>query len=71
MSQINFLYKIVFIFFRTQLLESKIEGRIFFFIESLIYINPVPLGPLKYFLPDPTITSQLIFFTSIFICPID
>ena len=47
------------------------DGLKLFFKESLKKIKPVPLGPLKYFLPEPTKTSHLILFTSIFTCPTD
>ena len=46
-------------------------GLIFFDNLFEIYKNPVPLGPMRYFLPDPVIISQLIFCTSISHCPID
>ena len=62
-SKIFFFFNVFFE--REKLWESKING-IILFLDFLFKIKkPVPLGPLKYFLPEPTIASQLIFLKSI------
>ena len=56
-----FLLISIFLFLILALLKSRNFGDIFFRIYWFKYIKPVPLGPLRYFLPDVIRNCENLF----------